>query len=413
MKSAWLKALGAVVLLLAIFGGGYGYWRLQTPGGPSAASTTDARAALYWYDPMVPDQRFDKPGKSPFMDMQLVPKYADDAPDAGADDGAFRIDPRVAQNLGVRLAKAEIGRMAREVRSVGVVAVDEHRIEVVQVRAAGWVEQLAVRAAGDPVRRGALLAAVYAPDLLAAQQEFLLAQRSGDEGLKTAARARLSLFGLSPGQIARVAESGVAERRVSYYAPFDGYVMELGARLGSAVQPGMMLFQLADLSTVWLEAEVPEAQAAWIKAGDTASAEVPAWPGERFAGKVDYVYPELNPTTRTQKLRLRLENKDGKLRPGMYGAMQLNAAGRDGVLTVPSEAVINTGQRTVVLLAEDLSRFRPVLVRTGMEAGDRIEILEGLKAGDDVVASGQFLIDSEASLRGALDRLGGASEAQP
>jgi hypothetical protein len=163
MKSAWLKALGAVVLLLAIFGGGYGYWRLQTPGGPTAASTTDARAALYWYDPMVPDQRFDKPGKSPFMDMQLVPKYADDAPDAGADDGAFRIDPRVAQNLGVRLAKAEIGRMAREVRSVGVVAVDEHRIEVVQVRAAGWVEQLAVRAAGDPVRRGALLAAVYAP----------------------------------------------------------------------------------------------------------------------------------------------------------------------------------------------------------------------------------------------------------
>jgi len=389
------------------------FYVLRRPESATAAeSETEARKPLYWYDPMVPAQHFDQPGKSPFMDMQLVPKYADDA--AGGDDAStLRIDPRVAQNLGVRLAKAQLGPFAREVRAVGVVAVDEHRIEAVQVRAAGWVEQLSVRAVGDKVRRGQRLAAVYAPELLAAQQEFLLAQRSGDEGLRSAARARLSLFGLTEAQIARVAATGDAERRVEYVAPFDGYVMELGARQGGAVQPGMMLFQLASLATVWLEVEVPEAQAAWLKTGDRAQADVTAWPGEHFNGRVDYVYPELNSTTRTLKLRLVFDNAGGRLRPGMYGTVQLRAAPREHVLTVPSEAVIKTGQRSVVLIADDLSRYRPIVVRTGAEANDRIEILEGLKDGDEVVASGQFLIDSEASLRGALDRIGGENAEAP
>ena len=376
------------------------------PAKPASAE----RQPLYWYDPMEPAQHFDKPGKSPFMDMELVPKYADE-PVAGAthaSDGSLQLDPRMLQSLGVRLATVEQGALAREVRAAGAVMVDEHRIEAVQVRAAGWVESLAVRAAGDPVRRGARLASVYSPELLAAQQEFLLAQRAGDAGLREAARARLALAGLSEAQIERVAKTGVAERRVDYFAPFDGYVMSLGVRQGAAVQPGMALFELADLATVWIDAEVPEAQGAWLKVGDAAEVEVPGWPSEKFAGRIDYIYPELAEATRTMKVRIALANRGAKLRPGMYASVLLRGASV-AALSLPGEAVIHTGSRSIALVAEDADlhsgRFRPMVVRTGIEVGGRVQIVEGLKAGEQVVASGQFLIDSEASLSAVLARL--------
>ncbi len=371
---------------------------------PAATTATAEREALYWYDPMVPDQRFDKPGKSPFMDMDLVPKYADEAAPQGEDSG-FRIDPRVVQNLGVRLATVERASLQQSLLAAGVIAVDEHGIEAVQSRAAGWVEQLGVKAVGDPVRRGALLAAIYSPDLYAAQAEYLLALRSGDAGLKDAAHARLALYGVGEAQLRRIAASGRAERRIEHYAAHDGYVMELGVRSGAMVAPGMSLFMLASLDTVWLNAELPETQGAAIQPGDAASATIAALPGQRFGGKVEYVYPELSGATRTVKLRIALPNRDARLRPGMYASVRLDGAPRAEALTVPTEAVIRTGIRSVVLVAEDEARFRPVAVRTGVEAGDRIEVLEGLEEGQQVVASGQFLIDSEASLRGALDRL--------
>lgn len=361
---------------------------------------------LYWYDPMVPDQRFDKPGKSPFMDMELVPKYADEAVTTPqGEDGGFRIDPRVVQNLGVRLATVERASLKQSLLAAGVIAVDEHRIEAVQSRAAGWVEQLGVKAVGDPVRRGQLLAAIYSPELYAAQGEYLLAQRSGDAGLQDAARARLALLGVGDAQLRRIAANGKAERRVELHAAHDGYVMELGVREGAQIEPGMNLFTLARLDSVWLNAELPEARGAAITPGDAASATVAALPGQTFDGKVEYVYPELSGATRTVKLRIALPNGDVKLRPGMYASVRLDGAPRAEALTVPTEAVIRTGTRSVVLIAEDEARFRPVAVRTGVEAGERIEVLEGLEAGQQVVASGQFLIDSEASLRGALERM--------
>jgi Cu(I)/Ag(I) efflux system membrane fusion protein len=195
------------------------------------------------------------------------------------------------------------------------------------------------------------------------------------------------------------------ERRVEYYAPFEGYVMELGVRQGAAVQPGTTLFQLADLSSGWITAEVPETQAAWIKAGDPVQAEVSALPGRRFAGQIDYLYPELTQATRTLKVRMVVTNADKLLRPGMFATAQLRGAVQDGVLTVPTEAVIKTGTRSVIIVAEDATHFRPALVRVGAEHGGRSEILEGLTLGQNVVASGQFLIDSEANLRGAFDNL--------
>ncbi|MBS0377185.1 MAG: efflux RND transporter periplasmic adaptor subunit [Proteobacteria bacterium] len=380
-------------------------------GDVASAAAAAERKPLYWYDPMVPEQHFDKPGKSPFMDMQLAAKYADDSGgSSGAAAGSIAIDPRIVQNLGVRLSPVERGRFSRAVDTVGVVAVDEHRIEAIQVRQPGWVEQLDVRAVGDTVRRGQRLAGIYAPDLLATQQELLIARSSGDTQLIAAARERASLFGLTASQIAHIERSGQAERRVDYYAPFDGYVMDLGVRQGAAVAPGAMLFQLASLDSVWVNAEVPEAQAAWIKAGDPATADLPALPGESFQGRIDYLYPELMATTRTLKVRVVVENPNKRLRPGMFAAVHLRGAAQEDVLTIPTEAVIKTGTRTIVIVADDATHFRPVLVRVGAEHGGRSEILEGVSVGQNVVASGQFLIDSEASLRGAFNNLAGPTE---
>jgi Cu(I)/Ag(I) efflux system membrane fusion protein len=375
------------------------------PAAQPLASSTEKKP-LYWFDPMKPQEHFDQPGKSPFMDMQLVAKYPDEATGStAAPAGNIAIDPRVVQNLGLRLGAVERGNFARAVDTVGVVAVDEHRIEAIEVRQPGWVEVLDVRAVGDPVRRGQRLAAVYAPDLLATQQEWLIARNSQDAQLIEAARRRLALFGLSATQIVHIEKTGRAERRVDYYAPFDGYVMDLGARQGAAVAPGTVLFQLAALDSVWINAEVPETQAAWIQPGDAAMVELPARPGEAFQGRIDYLYPELTQATRTLKVRIAVKNPGNHLRPGMFAGVHLRGTTQDQVLTIPTEAVIKTGTRSVVIVADDGSHFRPALVRVGAERGGRSEILEGLSAGQNVVASGQFLIDSEASLRGAFENL--------
>lgn len=379
----------------------------------AAASTSSEQKALYWYDPMVPDQHFEKPGKSPFMDMQLVAKYADAASTAStAPQNSIAIDPRVVQTLGVRLASVEQGQFARVVETVGTVAVDEHRIQVIQVRAPGWVERLDVRAAGDAVRRGQLLAGVYSPDLLAGQQELLIALTSGDANLIQASRQRLILAGLSESQIAQVEQTRQPQRRINYYSTFNGYVMELGVRQGAAVERDTMLFQLADLSSVWINAEVPETQAAWIKAGDPVQAQVPALPGESYQGVVDYVYPELSMATRTLKLRVVVKNPGGHLRPGMFATARLQGIPKEQTLMVPTEAVIKTGERSVIIVADDANHFHPALVHIGAEYAGKSEIIDGLKLGQKVVASGQFLIDSEANLRGAFDNLTGSGDAK-
>ena len=401
------KITTGVCLALAI--AVVGVWISRHSASTTAVQTMQGMAApAYWYDPMHPTQHFDKPGKSPFMDMQLVPKYPDGT---RAVTDSIAVDSHIVQNLGLRISPVEQGSFALVVDAVGVVGVDEHRIEAIQVRQPGWIERLDVRAVGDPVRRGQPLAGVYSPDLLATQQEFLIARGSEDPKLIEAARQRLASFGLSAAQIARIDKSGQPERMVDYYAPFDGYVMELSVRQGSAVQPGAMLFQLADLAAVWISAEVPETQAAWITAGDSIQVEVPALPGEHFSGKIDYLYPELSQVTRTLKVRIVVKNPGKRLRPGMFAKAQLRGVTRENVLTVPTEAVIKTGTRSVVIVADDATHFRPARVSVGAEHGGRSEILEGLELGQKVVASGQFLIDSEANLRSAFDNLAGAGGA--
>lgn len=371
--------------------------RTEAPTGGMVTSGAEKKP-LYWYDPMRPDQHFDKPGKSPFMDMQLVPKYADESAGA-ASATVVEIDPRMAQNLGLRIAPAKTGTFWQRVDAVGSVALDERRIVTVESRAAGWIEKLDVRAEGDVVKQGQRLAALYSPELFAARQELKLAEASGDAALVKASQQRLRLLG---GGAGASSQSGV-------FAPASGFVMELMAREGAQIAPGMPLMKLADLSQVWLLVEIPEVQAGWIKEGRSAEARLKSLPGKVFEGRVDYLYPQLDTMTRTLKARLVFDNAEGALRPGMFADVTLFGGAQRDVLLVPTEAVIRTGTRTVVMVAEGEGRYRPAHVEAGPERDGETVILSGLEAGQNVVVSGQFLIDSEASLLGAYQRMGAGS----
>jgi Cu(I)/Ag(I) efflux system membrane fusion protein len=420
MKSRTL--VFAVLALVVLGASSYGAFRYgQQSGMPAASSGATLAAAaagrkiLYWHDPMVPSQKFDKPGKSPFMDMQLVPVYADAAGDKG-DSGGVAVSARVQQSLGVRTGEVVEGALATQVAAVGSIAWNERDQVVVQARAAGFIERLHVRATLDRVAKGQVLAELYVPDWVAAQEEFLAvrAMKGGDLGsnlggntapLVDAARQRMRLAGMSDEQIAKVEAAGKVQARLSIVAPAGGVVTELAAREGMTVAMGAPLFRIAGLSTVWANAEVPESQAGTLRAGTRVEASSPALPGSVFKGTVQAILPEVNQTTRTLKARVELSNAGGKLVPGMFVSMRFADAASARVLLVPSEAVIQTGRRAVVILAEDKGRFRPVDVETGVESGGQTEIRSGLTAGQRVVISSQFLIDSEASLRGVLARM--------
>ena len=411
------NAIALAGLLLAVAAGSF-WWGRQSPASPKSPSLPISADAvpgpggpLFWYDPMRPDQHFDKPGKSPFMDMQLVPRYV-----AAAATTVISIDPRILQNLGVRTAPVTNGVLSSPLRTTGSIAPDEGRIEVVQVRTAGWVERLHVRTANEAVTRGQLLAEIYSPELLAAQEELLLTRQSASAidssgQLAQSARQRLLLLGMGAEQIARVEQRGAAERRVAIHAPGAGVVAELGVREGSQVAPGMTLFRLVDLARVWVIAEIPEAQAAEVAAGQAATVTVAAAPGRTFTGAVDYVYPEVMAETRTLRARLVVDNPAGLLKPGMFAAVTLLARRSEPALLVPSEAVISTGTRHLVIVAEGQGKFRPAEVVVGAESDAQSEIRAGLTAGQAVVTSGQFLLDSEANLRGVLSRLESPSAA--
>jgi membrane fusion protein, copper/silver efflux system len=382
-----------------------------TAGGGADAADSGKRRILYWHDPMAPGTKFDKPGKSPFMDMQLVPVYAEE----GAGTGSVSISPRTVQNLGVRIVPVTRGAMGGTLDAVGTVVIDERLVVAVQTRVNGYVEKLYARAQYDPVRKGQALAEIFAPDWLAAQEEYLTLKRSalpGSNDLAAAARRRLVLLGVSESQIERIERDGKANPRVTLHAPESGVVWEIGAREGQAVGPGTTLFKVVGLGSVWVNAEVPETRSALVTPGTRVEARFAASPSRVVEGTVAAILPDVNATTRTLKARVVLANRDGALKPGMFASLTFAGADRQGLL-VPSEAVIYTGRRNVVIVAEGDGRFGPVDVEVGGESGEMTEIRKGLDAGQRVIASGQFLIDSEASLKGALARLNDPSAAAP
>jgi Cu(I)/Ag(I) efflux system membrane fusion protein len=370
------------------------------------------RKVLYYRDPMAPATRFDKPGKSPFMDMMLVPVYAEGGGDA--DQGRVNISSRVQQNLGLRTAPVTEGTLSPEVAAVGNIAFNERDQAIVQARAGGFVERLHVRATLDRVGKGQPLVDLYVPDWIAAQEEFLsLRQMKGDDlaPLVDGARQRMRLAGMNEEQVRLVERSGRTQPRITVTAPVGGVVTELSVREGMTVTAGAPMFRISGLGTVWANAEVPESQAAMLRPGTRVVAHTAAAPGTAYEGKVQALLPDINATTRTLKARIELSNPGQTLVPGMFVSIRFMGLGGGKTLLVPTEAVIQTGRRAVVMLAEDNGRFRPVEVTTGIESGGQTEIKAGLQAGQKVVVSSQFLIDSEASLRGLEARLNQAPAA--
>src|SRR5688500_16130714 len=304
----------AAILALALAGyAGYRYAGHQEMA--TAPGATD-KPVLYWYDPMYPEQKVDKPGKSPFMDMQLVPKYAGEAADAGT----VSISPQMVQNLGVRLAEAKSGSLEQRFEAVGSVAFNERGVVQLQARAAGFVERLHARAPLDPVKKGAPLVDLLYPEWSGGQEEYLLLRKNNAE-LAQAARQRLLLLGMSESQIAAVERDGSVRARFTLTSPISGVIAELGVREGTTVMPGMTLFRIVDLSTVWVIAEVPEMQAAWVTPGAKVAARVQAYPDRVFPGRVGALLPEVSAATRTVRTRIEVANPDALLKPGMYATI--------------------------------------------------------------------------------------------
>lgn len=382
-----------------------GYWFAQqrmsampeTVAEPNT-SAQDQRKVLYWYDPMVPQQKFDKPGKSPFMDMELVPRYAD----AAADSAAISIDPSLTQNLGLRLATVTRGTLTSSLEVVGVLAFNERDVAVVQARTSGFVEHVYARAPGDVLKANAALADLLVPEWAAAQEEFLALKHNGDADLLAAARQRLRLTGMPAALITQVERSGKTQPLLTLTSPIGGVLQELDVRTGMTVAAGETLARVNGLSSVWLAVAVPEAEAGAIVVGQSVEARLPAFPGEVLGGTVSAVLPETNPDSRTVRVRVELPNPDGRLRPGLTAQVRLSRSTAQSLLWVPSEAVIRTGRRALVMLAEDAGRYRPVEVQLGQENEGKTVVLKGLEEGQQVVSSGQFLLDSEASLKGIV-----------
>lgn len=397
----WLLA----VLILVLLAGAGGYWIANFHAHDlSAAAAPDERKVLYWHDPMVPGTRFDKPGKSPFMDMQLVPVYADE----GDADTGVRIAANVTQSLGVRIGKVEKTMLQRKLTAVGSLVFNDELVEVVPARVEGYVTRLFVRAPLETVRRGQPLAEIQAPVWLEAQQEYLSlleAQSESGRSLRAAARERLHVLGVPEATIRRIETQRKTAATTTIVSPIDGVVSELGVREGAAFMPGAPLFRISGLETVWANAQVPEAQLSLVSLGSEVTATATAWPGVAFKGKVIALLPQVDADTRTSTARIVLDNKDGKLSPGMFVSLELMAPESQVQLMVPSEAVITTGTRSVVITANDNGAFGIAKVSVGAEQDGKTAILSGLNEGQSIVLSGQFLIDSEASLKSAVSRL--------
>ena len=367
------------------------------PAHAQAQTAEAEREVLYWYDPMYPQQRFEQPGKSPFMDMDLVPRYAEE----GGDSASVSIDAGITQNLGMRLATASRESFSQTLEAVGALAFDERDVAIVQARSAGFVERVYDRAPEDVVKKGAPLADLLVPEWSAAQEEYLALRQISQPQLLAAARQRLRLAGMPAELIARLERSGKAQPVWTVTSPIDGVIQSLDVREGMMLPAGASLAQINGLDSVWLEVAVPEAQAGTLARGQRVQARLPALPGESIEGRIESVLPRANLDSRTVRVRVRLPNPEQRLRPGMSAEVTL-ARDEMTALMIPSEAVIRTGKRSLVMLAKEGGRYRPVAIRTGRETGERTEVLEGLEAGQQVVASGQFLLDSEASLRGIV-----------
>ena len=417
----------AIMLLLGSAGG---YWfASQGDGVPQIGGETgQERKVLFYRNPMNPAITSPVPAQDE-MGMDYIPVYADAGGDSDAPAGTVTINPTVVQNIGVRTVKAERKTLSRTIRTVGRVTFDEERVARLHPKYDGWVEKMFIDRTGDHVSKGTMLMAIYSPQLVATQEEYLLALgnarvlkdspfpdvREGAQSLLLSARERLELLDVPKHQIRQLESKRKIMKGVHIHSPFDGIVMKIGARDGQRITPETELYMIADLSRVWVIVDLYEDDLPWVREGDSAEMKVAGIPGRTFSGKVSFIYPYLEAKTRTVKIRLEFDNPELALKPDMFANVTVSAGKQINAVIVPSEAIIRTGEQEQVFVQRAPGKFEPRKVVIGVDSEGQVQIVEGLKAGETVVTSSQFLIDSESKLREATAKMleAGKQQAAP
>ncbi len=406
------KSVIATTILALALGAGLGYLASAKQHGQTIAK---AEKPLYYRNPMNPDVTSPVPAKDD-MGMDYIPVYADTAKAA---PGEVRIDPAVVQNMGVRIEKARHETLTRDIRTVGRVTYDESRLVQLHPKYSGWVDKVYADKTGQQVKEGESLLGVYSPQLMSSQQEYLLAidnasslrdslfpdVKNGAADLAEAARRRLILFGMPQWQISQLERQHKVMKDVVVVSPMSGIITAIGAREGDRIGPENEIYAIADLSKIWVMADLYENDAPWVKKGDVVVMHFQDIPGRSFEGHVDYIYPYLDAKTRTIKARIELGNSHALLKPGMYADVDLHSGRQINALTIPLEAVIRTGTRNLVYVQKSPGKFVPREVGLGIVSNGRIQVLKGIEAGEDVVSSSQFLLDSESRIREAAERM--------
>lgn len=419
VKAALLLAIG-LAAGLAIGLATMGWWGQRNVSAPAAGAVQDGeRAVLYWYDPMAPQHHFDQPGKSPFMDMPLVPRYADEVAadasmsesDSQSSSSGVRIEPRVTQNLGLREARVQRIALASVMEASGVLGFNQREVAIEQVRGAGLVDRVWPLAPGDVISQGQPLVELRVPQWSAAQAEYLAVR--DDAALAAAARERLHMLGLSTAMIEELDGTGRARQGFVVHSSRSGVLETLEVRSGMRVEAGQTLARIQGVDTVWLEVAVPESRATAVHPGGDARVTLAAYPQRELGGRIIAVLPDLAPDSRTLRVRIELPNPRGELRAGMSAQVQLTAQAGETALAVPTEAVIRTGKRALVIAVREPGEFAPAEVEIGPEIENHTVVTAGLDEGQRIVASAQFLLDSEASLSGVFAPDAPSSTAAP
>jgi Cu(I)/Ag(I) efflux system membrane fusion protein len=374
---------------------------------------------LFYRNPMNPAITSPVPAQDE-MGMDYIPVYAeDDEGSSGEPTGTVRIDPVTVQNIGVRTAVAERQTLSRHIRAVGRVDFDEERLSRLHPKTEGWIEELYIDKTGEQIAKDTILLNIYSPQLMTSQQEYLLALnnldvlrespyeeiRQGAKDLISSARERLELLDVPEHQIRELERSRKIKKNLHIHSPFDGVIINIGAREGQYVTPTTELYKIADLSKVWVFADVYESEVSWIQEGDPVDMKLAAIPGKVFSGRVGYIYPYAEAKTRTIKVRLEFDNPDLLLKPDMFADVALHAQRTVDAIVIPAEAVVRSGEREQVFVVRGPGKFEPRDVRLGVSSQGLVQVLEGVSAGEVVVTSSQFLIDSESKLREATAKM--------
>ncbi|HHZ4597761.1 TPA: efflux RND transporter periplasmic adaptor subunit [Legionella pneumophila] len=392
-----MKTKGMIFIVLFVFAMAASFFIGRLSIYPSSETN---KKPLYWIDPMEPQVHYPGPGKS-HMGMELIPVYEEKS----SNEPGIEISPSVINNLGVRIAKVKKETLARAIDTVGYVKPNENQISHIHTYADGWIKKLWVKAVGDKVRAHQVVMQLYSPELVNAQEEYLIALDSNNPSLITASLKKLQALHISEEQIKQLKITRKASQVVDIYSHQDGVVVDLNVREGMRVTPETEMMNIVDLASIWIIAEVFEEEANWVSVGEPAVAQLPAFPGKTWKGTVEYVYPQIDPVTRTLKVRFLFPNPDILLKPNMYANVTILAQPTGQVLTIPIEALIRGASQDRVIVALNQGHFESRVVTIGIESGNRIEILSGLKEGEQVVTSGQFLIDSESNLNASMQRL--------